>query len=547
MLSIALNDAVVTKLIKGNKMTTVYNTISASLSPQTQTLRLILGDQLNASHSWFKQVDPTVVYVIAELKQETAYVKHHVQKVCAFFAAMAQFADALAHCGHQVMHLTLDETQPFTDLPTLLEQICTQHKLNTIEYQQPDEYRLAKQLDELSLAGVNNTCHDSEHFLLPFDDIKREFTANKHVKMEFFYRRMRKRFNVLMQDDEPLGGQWNFDQQNREHLKKTDLKDIPSPLLFANDVSEIISRLERHQVVTIGKAENQLLWPVNRRQSRQLLDYFCQHLLIRFGRFQDAMTENNKADWSLYHSRLSFAINAKILSPSEVINKVISHWQANQTEISLTQVEGFVRQILGWREYVRGIYWINMPSYATKNALQAHRPLPEYFWTAKTKMNCMHHAIQQSLDYAYAHHIQRLMVTGCFSLLAGINPDEVDQWYLGIYIDAIEWVEMPNTRGMTQFADGGIVATKPYAASGNYLNKMGDYCKTCHYNVKLKTEDNACPFNSLYWHFIQRHQQQFDRNPRMTMVYKNWQKMDTGTQQAIINKAEVLLANLDNL
>lgn len=528
-------------------MTTLYTHASPTLLPQTSTLRLILGDQLNASHSWFKQVDPNVVYLIAELGQEANYVTHHVQKVCAFFASMAQFAQALAKSGHQVMYLTLDDTQHYADLPALLENITTTQQLTIFEYQQPDEYRLAQQLSELALPKVTKNSYDTEHFLLPFADIQREFTPNKHVKMEFFYRRMRKRFNVLMQEGEPLGGQWNFDQQNRASFKKNDLADVPAPLVFANDVSDILARLKRHNINTIGKAESQLLWPVNRRQSRELLDFFCQHLLIRFGHFQDAMTENSRADWSLYHSRLSFALNAKIISPSEVINKVIAHWQAHQHDISLAQVEGFVRQILGWREYVRGIYWCNMPNYATKNALQAQRPLPGYFWTANTKMNCMHHAIKQSLDYAYAHHIQRLMVTGCFSLLAGINPDEVDHWYLGIYIDAIEWVEMPNTRGMTQFADGGIVATKPYAASGNYLNKMSDYCKSCHYNVKLKTEHNACPFNSLYWHFIQRHQDQFKRNPRMAMVYKNWQKMDVHTQQAIINKADSLLENIESL
>ncbi|MDD8059017.1 cryptochrome/photolyase family protein [Shewanella sp. ER-Te-42B-Light] len=528
-------------------MTMLYTQASPTLLPQTATLRLILGDQLNASHSWFKDVSPNTVYLIAELAQEATYATHHVQKVCAFFSAMAEFANALANCGHQVIYLTLDETQHYPDLPALLEHIITSKQLTAFDYQQPDEYRLAQQLGELAWPNVTKSKYDSEHFLLPFDDIKAQFAPNKHVKMEFFYRRMRKRFNVLMQDVEPLGGQWNFDQQNREHFKQQDLADIPSPLLFANDVSAILTRLKRHNINTIGKAQSSLLWPVNRRQARQLLDYFCQHLLIRFGRFQDAMTENSRADWSLYHSRLSFAINAKMISPNEVIHKVIQHWQAHQHDISLTQVEGFVRQILGWREYVRGIYWGNMPNYATKNALQAQRPLPNYFWTANTKMNCMHQAIKQSLDYAYAHHIQRLMVTGCFSLLAGLHPDEVDQWYLGIYIDAIEWVEMPNTRGMTQFADGGIVATKPYAASGNYLNKMSDYCKTCHYNVKLKTEANACPFNSLYWHFIERHHAQFSRNPRMTMVYKNWQKMDTHMQQAIIDKANTLLENIENL
>ncbi|CAA0110761.1 (6-4) photolyase [BD1-7 clade bacterium] len=510
-------------------------------------LRLILGDQLNADHSWYKIHDPACLYVITELHQETSYVTHHVQKICAFFSAMQHFADALSQSGHHVVYLTLDDTSDFKTLPVLLAHIVAVTQVDKLEYQRPDEYRLKQQLAGFSLAGCDLVQADTEHFLLAFDEIEHQFTAGKSAKMEFFYRRMRKRFDILMADGEPVGGQWNFDQNNRHALKAGDIAELPEPLLFGNDVTEILERLQRHQLVTIGRAEKSLLWPVSRQQALMLLDYFCEHLLGKFGHFQDAMTSASTYRWSLYHSRLSFALNAKILSPDHVINYVIEYWEQHPASADIAQVEGFVRQILGWREFVRGIYWANMPTYADANALDAQRPLPGWFWTGDTKMHCMQQAIDQSLDHAYAHHIQRLMITGNFCLLTGIDPDAVDAWYLGVYIDAIEWVEMPNTRGMSQFADGGIVATKPYAASGSYVNKMSDYCKQCAYDVKHKTEDDACPFNSLYWHFIDRHAETLLRNPRMRMVFSSWQKMADEQRLAILDKAENTLTNLEHI
>jgi deoxyribodipyrimidine photolyase-related protein len=269
-------------------------------------------------------------------------------------------------------------------------------------------------------------------------------------------------------------------------------------------------------------------------------------LLPRFGTFQDAMTDQSEHKWSLYHSRLSFSLNAKLLSPREVVAMAIDAYRGRD-DISLSQVEGFVRQILGWREFIRGIYWLNMPEYQKLNYLEADRPLPEYFWSGETQMNCMSEAINQSLDYAFAHHIQRLMVTGTFSLLAGIDPDQVDDWYLGIYLDAIEWVELPNTRGMSQFADGGLVGTKPYSASGNYINKMSDYCKGCRYKVSKKTGSDACPFNSLYWHFMHRHRPIFEKNPRIGMVYRNWDKQSEENRNLTLERAEWCLEHLDEL
>lgn len=512
------------------------------------TLRLILGDQLNAGHSWFRKKDPGVLYVVAELHQECHYVKHHIQKICAFFSAMDAFAVALEKAGHSVLHLTLDDTQKYEGIDGLIQALSQMHSVSTFQYQRPDEFRLLKQLRNLKVgSGIDKTECDSEHFLLPFDELEDYFESDKSQTMEFFYRKMRRRFNILMDPSgKPEGGQWNYDSQNRNKLKPEDLKHIPPPRQFRNHVGKILERIEKHNIPTFGRADKNLLWPVNRRQARTFLKHFCDFCLPHFGEFQDAMTEKSEHKWSLYHSRLSFALNAKILSPLEVIDASIEAYGENKA-ISLAQIEGFVRQILGWREFIRGIYWLNMPAYGKKNYLVAKKKLPDWFWTGETKMNCLHNAISQSLDYAYAHHIQRLMVTGNFCLLTGVNPNEVDGWYLGIYIDAIEWVEMPNTRGMTQFADGGIVASKPYAAGGNYINKMSDYCKGCHYNVKERSGDSACPLNSLYWHFMDKHRDKFSSNRRVGMIYRNWDKQAKAEKQKTLNRASWCLNNLNQL
>ena len=511
------------------------------------TLRLILGDQLNSNHSWYRNVDNGVLYVIAELHQEASYVKHHIQKIAAFFAAMENFASALQSAGHQVSYLTLDDSKKYTDLCDLISQLCQQHGIKNFDYQQPDEYRLAQQLQNLSLPSVEISCCDTEHFLLPKEEISEYIKPDKHNRMESFYRKMRVRFNLLMDSDQPRGGRWNFDGENRQKLKPTDIAALPEPLLFANPVSKILQRIKAHNIATIGTATESLLWPVNRQQSLQLVQFFCDYCLPNFGRFQDAMTAQTDKRWSLYHSRISFALNSKMLHPMQVVEAALKRFEEKNSPVDIAQVEGFIRQIIGWREYVRAVYWCNMPGYAKRNALGAENDLPEYFWTGKTKMSCMKQAIDQSLEYSYAHHIQRLMVTGNFAMLAGIDPDQMDNWYLGIYIDAIEWVEMPNTRGMSQFADGGLIATKPYAASGSYINKMGDYCKDCHYSVKERFTENACPFNSLYWHFMQRHGDKFARNPRTAMAYRSWDKMDTEVKKSLLLRAEYCLANIESL
>jgi len=509
-----------------------------------KTLRLILGDQLNIQHSWFKHSDDSKVYAMLELNQESFYVTHHIQKIAAFFAAMENFAEKLRADGHQVIYKHVDAPGNTGSLNEELSKIIVSEDIGCFEYQQPDEYRLEKQLSEFCTSlSIPSKVFDTEHFLCGRDEFTAHFAGKKTYLMESFYRMMRRKTGILMLGDEPLGGKWNFDHENRSKLpSKYHLPQIPN---IVNAISQVLERIQNANLPSIGSIHNSAIaWPINRAQALQILQHFAHNLLPNFGTFQDAMTEK---DAFLYHSRLSFALNAKLLHPLEVINTCIEAWIENPERIALNQLEGFVRQILGWREYMRGIYWSQMPKYAHLNFFEVERKLPDWFWTGKTKMNCLHHAIDQSLEHAYAHHIQRLMVTGNFMLLAGIHPDEADRWYLGIYIDAIEWVEITNTRGMSQFADGGIVGSKPYCSSAAYIQKMSDYCAGCPYDSKTKTEANSCPFNSLYWHFHVRNREKLERNPRIGMMYKTWDKMQPDVQQAVLRKGDSLLQNIENL
>ncbi len=513
--------------------------------PACRTLRLVLGDQLNAAHPWFDETDDDVLYVLAELRQETDYTRHHLQKVLAFFAAMAAFAGELEDAGHRVLHLDLDDTAAFDDLPALLSHLLDASGAGRFQYQRPDEYRLLVQLSEFCDGlGVPAECCRSHHFLVPFDRLDEEFPTDRNQRMETFYRRMRKAGGWLMDEEgQPEGGQWNYDAENRKALPRD--QSLPEALVFDNDVAVFRERLERHGVRTMGRLDGDRLgWPVTRAQSLELLEHFVESLLPNFGDFQDAMTDR---DWALFHSRLSFSMNAKLLSPREVVEAVLGAREADRERYPLAAVEGFVRQIIGWREFMRGLYWTRMPDYGACNELGHEGELPDFYWTGDTKMACLAQAIGQSLEHAYAHHIQRLMLTGNFALLLGVHPDAVDAWYLGIYIDAIEWVELPNTRGMSQFADGGVIASKPYVSSGNYINKMSDHCAGCHYDVKERQGDTACPFNPLYWHFMTRHRRRFESNPRIGMVYRNWDRMKEDRRSAILETAERYQERRDTL
>lgn len=508
------------------------------------TIRLLLGDQLNHQHSWFDQVNSNLRYVLMEMRQETDYTTHHVQKVMAFFAAMRAFAQHLRAQGHDVYYLSLDDPANTQSLSDNLRWMAQQWQAECIEYQLPDEYRLDQQLKGLaSQLGIETRAFDSEHFMSTRYELKQHFEGKKTYLMESFYRMMRRKYNLMMDGDQPLFGQWNFDEDNRKPFPRH--HEPPALLTFDKDLSHLYQLLQQQGVKTIGRVRPEAFgWPVTRQESLDLLRFFVENALPYFGTYQDAMSG---ASWAWYHSRLSFSLNSKLLSPLEVVEAAIQQWWEHQHRISYAQLEGFVRQIIGWREYMRGVYWAQMPQYQSLNYFEHQRPLPDWFWTGRTRMACLSQAIGQSLDHAYAHHIQRLMLTGNFALLAGIHPDAVDEWYLGIYIDAIEWVEITNTRGMSQFADGGIVGTKPYVSSANYIDKMSSYCGSCHYDKSAKVGARACPFNSLYWHFYERHRDKLERNPRIGMMYRTLQKMPESQRQALWQQAEHYLSILDQL
>jgi len=510
-----------------------------------KTLRLILGDQLNANHSWFKKANDNFLYVMMEIKPEATYVKHHIQKLLGFFGAMRQFKHLMEQRGHQFIYFKIDDTHNAHSFEKNLESTINQEKIIRFEYQLPDEYRLDIQLKEVvsNLAIETTQVYDTEHFMTTREDLAEMFKGKKQYLMESFYRKIRKKYGILMgPNGEPTGDKWNFDAQNRNKYKGE--VPVPPALKLENDLSGILLEIKAAGLEWIGsvKAE-QFPWPISRVQSLELLHYFTTKMLVHFGTYQDAMHTNYAY---LFHSRVSFALNTKMLSPLEVVNAAIEAWKKNEA-ISIAQVEGFVRQIIGWREYMRGIYWAKMPEFANTNYFEHHRKLPNYFWNAQTQMRCVKEAVKGSLENAYAHHIQRLMVTGNFALLAGVSPDELDLWYLGIYIDAIEWVEITNTRGMSQFADGGIVGTKPYVSSANYMHKMGNYCQKCTYDYKKKYGENACPFNSLYWHFYDRNESKLSKNPRIEMAYRTWAKMKEEDKEKTLEQAEKYLEDIENL
>ncbi len=510
---------------------------------QRPTLRLILGDQLNPQHSWFGEVRANVVYVLMEVRSETAYVRHHAQKVLGIFAAMRAFAAQLKADGHRVRHVAIDHPSNRQSITANLDALIRHYGAGAVQYQAPDEWRVDQQLREwAAVCPVPVQMVDSEHYFTARDEAARQFAGKKQWLMESFYRQQRKKHGVLMTPDgKPEGGQWNFDADNRKPWPGTPA--APEDTRPCHDHGALWQSIEAAGVQTMGSPQAAAFrWPINRAEALQQLDHFIGHALPHFGDFQDAISQRS---WHLFHSLLSFALNTKMLHPQEVVQRTEAAWRAGHAP--LHAAEGFIRQILGWREYVRGVYWAHMPGYTEANHLGHQRPLPDWFWTGSTRMACLASAIGQSLEHAYAHHIQRLMVIGNFALLAGLDPQALHQWYLGIYIDAFEWVEAPNTLGMSQWADGGRLATKPYVSSAAYLQRMGDHCKGCAYDPKARTGERACPFNALYWDFFDRHRPHFEGNPRLGVVYHQLARMDAQSLTALRQQASLSLSRLSDL
>ncbi len=507
------------------------------------TLRLILGDQLNPLHPWYSAPTPDTVFVMMEVRQETDYVLHHAQKILAIFAAMRDFARWLDESGFRVHYLRIDDPLNAQSIPKNLNQAIAMFKATEFEYQAPDEWRLDQQLkDYAEQCGVPAQMVDTAHFYGTRNEAA-DYFADKHQwLMENFYRMMRVKHRVLLDHTErPSGGQWNFDHDNRKSWRGTPSQ--PPDARMEHDHSGLWTTIVNAGVKSFGSPnESHLPWPLNREEALIQLESFVEEALPDFGDFQDAM---NTAAPRLFHSLLSFAINIKMLNPREVVERAERAYREGKAP--LAAVEGFIRQIIGWREYMRGVYWSRMSGYEKSNVFGNTVALPKWYWTGETRMRCLKHSIGQSLENGHAHHIQRLMVIGNFTLIAGIDPFEVHEWYLGVYVDAYEWVEMPNVLGMSQFADGGALATKPYASAASYIDKMSDYCKGCHYNKKERTTEDACPFNALYWNFLDRNARRLERNPRLAMVYKQLARMDDAAKQAMTDRANDLREHLDDL
>ncbi len=503
-------------------------------------LRIILGDQLSINLSALEDLDPqNDVVLMMEVMEENNYVKHHKQKIILFLSAMRHFADILRQRGIAVDYVKLDEPDNTGSLTTELQRAVKRHRPSRIVLTEPSEWRVQMMANSWeTLTGVPvKICPDRRFFAS-----RARFAAwadgRQSWRMEHFYREMRRENRLLMCGDKPEGGTWNYDAENRKKLP-TDAP-LPKRISFTPDsvTREVMALVARQFGEHFGSID-QFNWPVTRTQALEAFQDFLDNALPWFGDYQDAMKVGHKF---LYHSLIAPSLNLGLLSPHEVCSAAEVEWRAGRAPINA--VEGFIRQILGWREYVRGVYWTLMPNYARSNALGAKRPLPDFYWTGSTDLRCISEVLTSTRESAYSHHIQRLMITGNFALLAGIDPREIERWYLAVYADAVEWVEMPNTLGMAVFADGGKMASKPYAASGAYINRMSDFCKDCTYDAKKKTGPNACPFNYLYWAFLIQNEAKLAKNPRMAMPYRTLSRRSSEEKKSYLDEAEKFLGAL---
>jgi deoxyribodipyrimidine photolyase-related protein len=507
----------------------------------SRTLRVVLGDQLSPNLSSLEDAQPDDLILITEVMEEATYVRHHKKKIAFLFAAMRHFAEELRAAGYSVRYTRLDEPENAGSLRAeVARALEDEPEIDRVVITKPGEWRLLEDMRQWQeIFSVPVELREDTRFIVPLKDFAAWADGRKHLRMEYFYREVRRQTGLLMDGDEPVGGQWNYDQENRKRLPKS-LVPPPRFLPPADEVTrEVIDLVARRFPDHFGELEP-WVFATTRKGAEAARDHFISGILPGFGDWQDAMAKGEPWMW---HSLLSVYLNCGLLDPLDICRRAEAEWRAGRAP--LNAVEGIIRQIVGWREYVRGIYWLRMPGYAKTNALEADRPLPDFYWTGETDMRCMAEAIGQTRRYAYAHHIQRLMITGNFALLAGIDPQAVNEWYLLVYADAFEWVELPNTHGMALHADGGLMASKPYAASGNYINKMSNYCGSCAYKVQERTGPDACPFNFLYWDFVARNQKRLSGNPRMSIVYKALERMPPEEREKIAARAAQFLGRPD--
>lgn len=508
-----------------------------------RNLVVVLGDQLDANSAAFDGFDPTQDIVwMAEVAEESTHVWSSKIRIVVFLAAMRHFRAALERRkGWRVDYGLLDDADNQGNLGAELKRAVRRHNPDRIVMVEAGDHRVEQaMMDAADASKVEIELREDRHFYATREDFVDHAKGRKSIRLEYFYRELRRRENVLVDEaGKPEGGQWNFDADNRGSFGKSGPPAMPEPLLFMPDevTRQVIERVEKQFPDHPGDLRD-FSWPVTAAEAQQALEDFVENRLEKFGQFQDAMWTDEP--W-LFHSRISAAMNLKLLNPRDAVNAAVKAYRDGRAP--LAAVEGFVRQILGWREYVRGLYWWKMPGYAEGNALGAQQNLPDFYWTGKCEMNCLRQAIGQTLDHGYAHHIQRLMVTGLYSLLLGVKPKEIHEWYLAVYVDAVEWVELPNTIGMSQFADGGLMASKPYVATGKYIQRMSNYCQGCRFDPAVAVGEKACPFTTLYWDFLDRHADELRKNRRMQFQLKNLDRKTDEQRQQIAQAAKHIRTN----
>jgi len=479
-------------------------------------LVLVLGDQLDLDASAFDGFDATQDAAwMAEVAEESTHVWSSQPRIALFLAGMRHFAKALRQAGRPLHYRRLDDPATRDSLAAQLTEDLRTLQPRRLVLTRPGDWRVLQALQGVArAAGLVLDLREDRHFFTTPADFAAHTAARgeRGLRMEFFYREQRQRRGILMDGGEPRGGRWTFDTENRQAFGPQGPGfDLPQPPRFPRDaITQDVIALVRQRFGSHPGRLDSFAWPLTRPQALQALQAFVRERLPLFGPYQDAIWPGEP--W-LYHAQLSAALNLKLLTPHEVVAAAESEVHAGR--VPLASGEGFIRQVLGWREYVRGLYWTRMPAYAASNALDAHEPLPDWYWTGETDMACLRDAIGQTLEHGYAHHIQRLMVTGLYALLLGVEPAQLHGWYLSVYVDAVEWVELPNTIGMSQYADGGLMASKPYAASGQYIARQSPLCRGCRYRPDERWGDQACPFTTLYWDFLLRHRHRLAGNPRM--------------------------------
>lgn len=509
----------------------------------TRRLILLLGDQLDADSSALSDADAALdVVVMIEAQEESTHVRSHKIRTALFLSAMRHFAQELRERGLVVHYRGLDGCNDLS-LAAGLQAAIAQLQPQEVIGVEPGDLRVRDQLQAAVPKGLPLRWRADTHFACSLPRFAQWAGESRQLRMEFFYRHMRKEHGILMEGSQPAGGQWNYDADNRRSFGKAGPKNLPQPTRFEPDriTKEVLALVANRYADHPGNL-TKFHWPVNRAQALKALDDFIEHRLPLFGAHQDAMWTGMTWGW---HALLSSALNLKLLNPLEVVRAAEQAWRERGLELS--SVEGFIRQVLGWREFMRGVYFLDMPGLKAANHFKHQRPLPGWYWSGQTRMNCMRQCIGQTLEHGYSHHIQRLMVTGMFGVLAQIEPQQLCDWYLAVYVDAVEWVELPNTAGMALFATGPRFTSKPYVASGAYIDKMSNYCKGCAYDPKRRTGDTACPMTTLYWHFLKGHETELAGNPRTALMVKNLQRIEADEMAAIEEHAQSLLANLERL